>query len=461
MRDQSARDLSERTAAGLERFAARDYEGAAREFRASLALAPRSADARLNLASALCGLGRLQEAAPLAREAYLQDPGNPNYRECLRFIALNLGTGAGGTFGHAQDVMALIGLGNNRRQRGDYEAAEHAYRRAERLAPDDPFVANRLGALLCCKERYAESAPYFRRSAGAGLRPDGIIDFSPGFMESLAARGDAWRSTLQPARPEAGPPPRDIAFLLSCDSGYFNRFAFALVHSLERNAGVDYALHFHVVNADAGVDRTLARIAQRFPAVALGVTRETRATGDPYSAKTYYACARFLLLPAILEARACPVAVLDLDVLAQRALGPLLERLRGHDLALPLIGEGRREPAEMLSASFVYFAATPAARRAAAFAGAYIAHFLAQGRQDWFLEQIALLACRAQASRLGVRLALLPEAVLESSDAPGLQAGGEDAAFFWTNAHSVPEHAARLDSPRFLEYAADPPSGAR
>jgi tetratricopeptide (TPR) repeat protein len=436
--------------AGLARFAAGEFAAAEQDFRAALALAPADPFYACHLASALCAQGQLAAAGPYALAAWRGAMDNANHAECLKYVVMNI-EADGGT-----DFLALIGTGNRLRLAGDFAGAEAAYHRA-RLAPDAAiaFADNRIGALLCCMGRYAESAPFFAAGARAHMMLDRVTDFSADFLDGLAAQGGAFAADL-PAM--ALPPPQGgcpgPVLLMSCDSGYFDRFAFALAHSVSRNAAARCALHFHIVNPDERVEAGLARMRAHFPDLPIALGSEQCDVTRFFQPKAYYACARLLRLAQIMHHYRRPVMVIDIDLLVARGLGPLLQGLQDDDMAAPLMNTGRGEPGELLSAACVYFAFTDAGLKAAALAGAYIAHYARDGRLLWFIDQIALLACVAQIreGRLAAKLALLPDSTF-SSDGADTQ---NTHCYFSNINFSVEAGAALAENIEFLKYAGDP-----
>lgn len=417
-------------------------------FRDALKQAPGNAEISLYLATALCEQQRLWEAAAPARTAWLAEPRNVSYRECLRFVVANMEPQAeSGALGwpspEDETVMRLIAEGNARRNAGRLDQAEAACRRALAVLPLDPYVHNRLGALLCCAERYGESAPHFRVSAQAGLRPDDVVDFSRALLEQL-------RADCPPASAPAASRGRPVLFA-SCDAVYFQKFAFALAQSVSRNAGVDCVLHFHVVNPDRGVEAEMRRIRGSLPNACIELTEERTDVARFETPKTYYACARFLRLAEVLRTYRAPVVIVDMDALVIRDLGPLLIGLGDVDFAVPLVDRGRRDPGEILWAALVYFGCGAAALETAEFIASYIRHFLARGQDRWFLDQIALLAaCAAiREGLLSARLRWLDQQLIWCGDSPQ---GGGDTALLWSFAHSIPQHARWLESEQFLAY---------
>ena len=211
-----------------------------------------------------------------------------------------------------------------------------------------------------------------------------------------------------------------------------------------------------MLNSDARVFEIARTLIKRHESVAVVLTHESIDTAKLPSSKLLYACARFILLPALMEYYRKPVIVLDLDALVMRDLGALLRTASHASVAVPLVNQGRGEPTETLWAALVCFSTQPAAHTLAALAANYILEEIACGRGYWFLDQAALLAVLAHANALPeTEVLLLPEHVLQCTDRPEarLVTDADDlSSCFWTVAASVPAHAGRIEHPAFRAY---------
>ena len=418
-------------AEGLALFAAGDHAGAERAFRAALARAPGDPLLQLNLASALCAQGRLFDALPHARAAWTGAPGNPDCRECLRFACANLGLDEATPAG-ADAWSAAIAEGNRERTGGDRDLALAACERALALAPDDPYTHGRLGAALCALGRHAQATPHLQAAGRAGLMPDAMFDLTETALRSLLpAPSEA--PALAAGRPHA------LVISLSCDSGYFHRYAHALAESVARNAGQEVLMHVLVVNPDEDVAAGLARIRRSFPGLEIELEQERADLSQFALPKAWYACARYARLPGLLRRHAAPVLVLDLDMRLQGPLAPLCSLLAGVDFAVPLVADGRGEPGEILSASCTWFAPTAAGVAVADLVAAYIAREAGRGRMHWFLEQIALLAAWTcvRDGLVVARSRQLDAALIHGERRPGASGEAALAGLFWTEVASL------------------------
>ena len=122
---------------GNRRMEAGDAEGAERNFREALALAPEFAEALANLALSRERAGAAEEAEACYRQAIALRPSSVQ-------IHLNLG------------VLLM-----NRKR---FASAEAVYRQALLLAPDSPAAWSNLGVLLACMKRECEAERCYRRA---------------------------------------------------------------------------------------------------------------------------------------------------------------------------------------------------------------------------------------------------------------------------------------------------------
>lgn len=445
-----APDANAAFAAGLAAFHAGQYAAAVARFRIVHGARPADLVGIYHLASALAAAGDLNAAAPLAARVFEAEPGNPDHAACLRFITVNIGLqGAPGE----DPFWAAIARGNRLLDGGHFDAALAEYRSAQEEAPASAVGFDRIGVALCNLERFTAADESLRAAARLGWPLHHMVDLRASRLEACVT-GQGWRDYQAALAPRAQRGAAGATLLLGCDGAYFKSFVPALVNSLTRNAGLALRLHIHLLDADASCDALRAQLPARGD-----IEIEISIGPDDYSAanrRLAYACTRFLLVPALLARDGLPVLVLDADLLVLRPLAPLFETLAPADFAIPLGGAGHREPAEMLWASLVWFAPTPAGQALARLAANYIADTIAAGRAEWFIDQIALLAAyvhgRADAA---TRVALLPTALLDSSEAPGAAADAADPlhACFWALANSVAHHAERTRHPLYRAYS--------
>ena len=186
-----------------------------------------------------------------------------------------------------------------------------------------------------------------------------------------------------------------LVVFAACDGRYFERFASALLHSTVRNAGLHCCFHLHVVNPPDDVASRVAAFDAQLgsPGIALSVEHPDTTGWDAETCRTYFACARFRLLPHVMAAYRRPVLMLDTDLIVLRDLSALIEAASEGDLALVASEFHRREPWNWFWADVVFANSTPASRGYFTLVASYIDTLLEQGKARWFLDQIALAAC--------------------------------------------------------------------
>lgn len=437
-------------AAGLAAFRAGQHAAAVDHFRAVHAARPADLVGIYHLASALAAAGDLNAAAPLAARVFEYEPGNPDHAACLRFIAVNIGLqNAPGE----EPFWAAIARGNRLLDVGRFDAALDEYHRAQSHAPASAVGFDRIGVALCNLERFAEADGYLRAAAQLGWPLHRMVDLRVTTLLACTT-GLAYRDYQAALTPRAPRGAAGVTLLVGCDGAYFKTFIPALVNSLTRNAGLPLRLHIHLLDADITCDPLRARLLAR-----LDIDIEISIGPDDYSVanrRLAYACTRFLLAPALLARDGLPVLVLDADLLVLRPLAPLFESLATADFAIPPGGAGHREPAELLWASLVWFAPTPAGQMLAKLTANYVADAIAAGRGEWFIDQIALLAAYAHGrADTATRVVLLPAALLDSGEAPRAAADSADPLHgcFWALANSVALHADRTRQPLYRAYS--------
>ena len=153
--------------ARLEQF---DYDAAEQSFRQALAIDPRLAMARLNLAIALLHAGKLDEAEADARAASSALPDSPN----------------------AQYVLGLVLRNQNR-----LDEAIAAFTRVSQIDAADAGTAVNLGQILQEQRKYPEAVAQFRRAIDAEAYN---VTAAYGLATALARAGQADESATALAR---------------------------------------------------------------------------------------------------------------------------------------------------------------------------------------------------------------------------------------------------------------------
>jgi choline-sulfatase len=182
-------------------------------YRQAVALAPQSADAWYNLATALQESGAAREAAIALAEAEKRDPKRPELHNVKGVALIESGDPAGAerefraaVDGDPRSARAWNNLGNALRAQNRLDDAASAYQKAIALAPLYADPRNGLGVILVQQSRAKEAIAYF----------DEALRIAPDFYEATLNRA--------------------IALLETGDAAAAKRELTALVARMPRNA---------------------------------------------------------------------------------------------------------------------------------------------------------------------------------------------------------------------------------
>jgi tetratricopeptide (TPR) repeat protein len=430
------------------------------ELRSCLQRAVEAAPDRLDLINALLPLcldGDKLDALVLAARAWALQPTDASFHT-LSELSYHAGDGVAQARAfldaNPEGPFRLLGLGNALRRNRLGLEAEAAYRTAIARAPAMPFARLRLACLLLEHGRLEAADRMMREIELLDRGRVRAMQFGSLFFRRLRRRA-------LPRPPEGFAPhpcTSDLVLFAACDGVYFARFASALLNSIRRNAGIDCQVHLHVVNPpDDMIDRLLSwRPMLAGLIVETSVETIDMADWDDETRRTWFACARFRLLPHLMEAYAAPVLMLDTDLLVLRSLTGLLEAAADGDIAMVATERHKCEPWNWFWADVTFFNATAPALACADLIARYIDYHLQEGLAHWFLDQIALSACILAGfhGQAGPRLVALPQDVHRLSL---ICSNGEDEppgpeVLFWSAHASTVDTALTLGMPRYQDY---------
>lgn len=422
----TAQEIAE---AAFQAFNRGDLPLAERLFRELIGLVPDWLPARYGLGMTCFQLANYAEAAPLLRLAFGGGIGLPDSwtYHCHALAMLGHDEALAAALAVPADAKLKADLAfqifNNRLAQGKAATVLPLY---ARLA-DEPAL-RMPGAfwagIVCAAGEPVLARDYFRTALAqaAALAASGIE--SPLVASHIAAGGgvedDAY--VLDPTTP-APPPapitwcdPPDLAdpafgvFFAAADGAYVEAFAADCLSSLAA-LGPGRTLHLHIVDPPADIHAQLAALRHDNPGVALRVSTEGSGGGDA----VYYACARFLLLPALLARYACTITVIDIDCLFQPAARQLPALSGEADIALfklDTVFPWLQHPAAM-----VVVRDNPGGHVFAALTESFLRRKLAGGR-SWTLDQAALFCVTGaiRRRRPEIALAMLQEATALTLD---------------------------------------------
>lgn len=450
---------------GQQAVQAGDLSAGRHHYTTALQLDPGIAE----LHAAMAGLEikeRPYAAAQHSLRAWELEPGNAAFYSAAWQVMNKIGSDFSSLDELSADLArqwsyaAQIGVGNALRRAGRAAEAEAVYRMAACLCPSYPFTYTRLGCLHAVTGRHEEADRCFER-VGHSWSPtrEDAIRLSPSFLERLGRIVEAPPGTVE-TRENYVPDGIDHILFSSGDAAYITKFAFSLVNSIHQNHHRPAVLHIHAINPDARSDAEIARIKECFPGVQVAYSFETTDV-EPFGdeKKTYFACARFLILPRLLEMYSKPILMLDMDLLLLRDPSPLRTMVGEADFGA--VGGGTMEIWNQMWADVVYIKPSRRSIDFFDFAARYMLHFLTTGRPRWFLDQIALFVARhrRQPDEHRAEVHILPNSIhrMEMVVLSDGSIRGSDDAFFWSVHASLPTSAQQITSPQFQSYCPPTP----
>ena len=340
----------------------------------------------------------------------------------------------------ADHVAARIGLATVLHGLKRFDEALACLDDAAKIAPAETHLDVRRGCTLVELGRYEEAAEAFARAQDASPAYPRLVSFERSTWDAIAQSGrsrGAWETALAA--------PRDAhargVVLISADTRYARKYGYACLRSLARHAGDALIVHAHVYDPDERIACDLIEVAREAGLTKLAVTTEASRVGadEPARRKSYYACGRFLHLPAWLEHYGLPILSLDVDLIAEAPLATLFDTAERVDVRLSA-RHSIDSPWLDVVANVVVAFPTPGARDYLETVGNYVLRYLEVERDPWLLDQTALFCVYRMASRFGT-----PPRIdwMQQAEKLGL----------WHVGHAY-DH--RLDDPRFTRYANRP-----
>ncbi len=200
--------------------------------------------------------------------------------------------------------------------------------------------------------------------------------------------------------------------IIACDSKYFFEHGLPLAYSVASTNAEKIALHFHLYMPNASVIEALKLLQKRLPEISIGYSLED---GEPPGEKpvVYYSCVRFIRAYQLLQHYNHPIILMDADALFQNSWDNFLpQRLK--DLAL--VASNNAPFWEEIMAGFLYAKPTSAAKNYLGHVASFIFENFKSKTTRWFLDQIALSACRAHFLKSSTDVSYLaPEEAMDTT----------------------------------------------
>jgi len=263
------------------------------------------------------------------------------------------------------------------------------------LRPHHPVACELLANLLhdgleheLADQLYTALAPHY-------AWPSGLNRCGDRYFQALPPHARTLGSPLQWLHRKEAPSP--AVAVISADPRYLERYLPKFLETFARHrAESGLSLHLHIVNGDA---THLSLIPPHTDDLLCGITCETldlpreeiHRVDLCREHRTYYACARFRLLPMLLEHYACPLWVLDIDIEINRSLSTLCPPHYAHtDIAYIPLSAGWAGPFVSCFVTIFGIFPTPMGLQTAQLIRASIEERLAIGQSGWGLDQAVI-----------------------------------------------------------------------
>jgi glycosyltransferase involved in cell wall biosynthesis len=350
-------------------------------------------------------------------------------------------------------------LGVSEAHRRNYGQAAESFRKCLTREPQNALASYQLASCLALQGHFAEANAIFsnniriacgdgRFTSSIAMRlpiPDRVIDLPFRRNVDVGWGGGVNRN--------AGLDGLELIYFVSCDMQYLRLFGKAVAESVARNISLKCALHIHVVNPDAEAKDFLLGMRTNLD-VPLSFSKEdTDLTHfDDNQRRTYYACARYLVLPDLLTHYELPMLVADIDVLLVKSLRGFFDAARESDVGLMKFPREGYNIMALISASVVFVNRTEPALEFCKALFRYLSDRMQNAAAvTWHLDQAALVA--AHLCLPGARYYLIPTEMMLSK----VHTENGDVQFpkevhFWSVTYSIPQNAAKLGGGLFKGF---------
>lgn len=280
-------------------------------------------------------------------------------------------------------------------RQGHREGALALVRSLAILRPTHPVVCELLANLLHDGQEHDLADLIYTTLALHYAWPAGLNRCSDRYFQSLPSDAIPLGTSLRWIhRAEVLTP---VVAVISADPCYLERYLSKFLETFaQHRAESGLSLHLHIVNGD---ETHLSLIPPSAHELICGITCETIDLPDEETDhvdlcrehRTYYACARFCLLPLLLERYACPLWVLDIDIEINRSLSMLCPTKHAHtDMAYIPLPDGWSGPAVSCAVAIFGLFPTPLGIKAAQLIRASIEERLNSGQSGWGLDQAVI-----------------------------------------------------------------------
>jgi GT2 family glycosyltransferase len=349
-------------------------------------------------------------------------------------------------------------LGVSEANRGNYGQAVESFVNCLAREPQNGLASYQLASCLALLGDFAEANAIFSKNIRIACG-DGR------FTSSIAMRLPVPDTTLNlPFRRNVDPDwggvgcstgreRFELIYFVSCDTQYLRLFGKAVAESVARNIGLKCAVHIHVINPDAEAREILLGIRATLDVPLFFSKEDTDLTRfDEDQRRTYYACARYLVLPDIQAAYELPILVADIDMLLVKGLRGFFDTARQSDVGLLKFAREGYNIMALFSASVVFVNST---KPALEFCKALVRYLSGRMQEPaavtWHLDQAALVAVHL--CQGGARYYFIPSEMMLSQ----VYTGNNEVQFpeevhFWSVTYSIPQNAPKLKGDFFEAF---------
>ncbi|WP_394672612.1 hypothetical protein [Limnobacter sp.] len=297
---------------------------------------------------------------------------------------------------------------------GEIDEAMALVRKNEKIVDTSPHLQQIVAMVYTMEARYEEALPYLVKLVDSGAHqnnslvkllsmtcmyelgalPDEPVDFASLANKPVQAEtGFPYAWIIEPAKTQRTKP----TVLIACDDKYFYEHALTLLYSVIEHNSADLLVHFHLYTPNASVIQHVQDLAGKYPQLEITATQETIDLESPTKV-VEFATRRFAASKALLTHLNSPVILIDADALWRKPWAATLGELANNNDVI--VCQPKAAPFwEHVAAGVVYLNNTPAAQRYIAQVVAFIEDNLNKGKSIWFLDQIALSACRQEAHK--------------------------------------------------------------
>lgn len=335
---------------------------------------------------------------------------------------------------------------------GDLDEAIESMKNAYAILPDNPSVVYALGSLLAHRREFVEADKLFARDVSV-MTGSGSHTYTRAlsFFRKYEPQGKFPRTRVDLSHQMIGSiDRRSIVYLVAADSVYFCRYAQALARSIELFGGKNILLHFHVVNPDQQSRELFSTLLARYSNIRVSTELYNLDEFSDAQRKTYYSCARYLILSEIITELGLPVVVADMDQMLMSDPTPLLKIAHGADVTLMRFENQYHNILSLLSATLMVVRPTDGGAKFVTELESYIKASISNPvNLTWHLDQAALAI--TYLSNEGIEYGYIPASMVHLEPGEPNSDRPFDVGIFWSITNSIAENLKKVETASFSQ----------